>query len=120
MVTQRLSRSAHDKMIGGVCGGLGRYFGIDPVFVRLIMIALMFAGGISLLIYPVLWLVMPLEGMSQATLGANLHEIRREAKRSGNKPCSRCRPCLAHRTMIRRLAHRHRSIPRGATVCWVC
>lgn len=79
MVTQRLTRAAHDKVIAGVCGGLGRYFDIDPVIVRLIMLGLVFAGGIGFLIYPVLWLVMPMDGAAQYTLGASLHEIRREA-----------------------------------------
>ncbi len=55
----RLTRSATEKVLGGVCGGLGEYFGVDPVLVRLIFVALIFAGGISVLIYPVLWLIMP-------------------------------------------------------------
>jgi len=42
-----------------VCGGLGRYFGLDPVLVRLVLVALVFAGGISILVYPILWLAMP-------------------------------------------------------------
>ena len=58
---QRLTRSRNDKVIAGVCGGLGRYLGIDPVLVRLVMVALVFAGGISILIYPILWLAMPVD-----------------------------------------------------------
>lgn len=81
MVTQqRLTRSASDKVIGGVCGGLGQYFGIDPVIVRLIMVALVFVGGMSVLLYPVLWLVMPVEGVGQATLGQGLQEMQRQAQ----------------------------------------
>lgn len=54
----QLVRSQTDKMIGGVCGGLGRYFEIDPVIVRLLFVLLGFAGpGVPL--YFVLWLVMP-------------------------------------------------------------
>lgn len=60
MYTQtRLSRSATDKVIGGVCGGLAQYFGTDPAIVRLVFVVLVFAGGISVLLYPVLWLIMP-------------------------------------------------------------
>ncbi len=60
MYTQtRLTRSATDKILGGVCGGLGQYFGIDPVIVRLVFVALVFAGGISVVLYPILWLIMP-------------------------------------------------------------
>jgi len=55
----RLTRSRTDHIIGGVCGGLGYYFGIDPVIVRLIFVVLAFSTFITPLLYPVLWLVMP-------------------------------------------------------------
>lgn len=54
----RLARSASDKMIGGVCGGLARYFGIDTTIVRLVFV-LAVLSGLSPLIYLVLWIVMP-------------------------------------------------------------
>lgn len=54
----RLARSASDKMIGGVCGGLARYFGIDTTIVRLVFV-LAVLSGLSPLIYLVLWVVMP-------------------------------------------------------------
>ena len=57
----RLARSASDKMIGGVCGGLARYFGIDTTIVRLVFV-LAVLSGLSPLIYLVLWIVMPEEG----------------------------------------------------------
>jgi phage shock protein PspC (stress-responsive transcriptional regulator) len=56
----RLMRSRHDRMISGVCGGLGVYFEIDPTIVRLVMVLLAFAG-IGLVLYPALWIVMPSE-----------------------------------------------------------
>ena len=81
MVTQqRLTRSTTDKVIAGVGGGLGRYFGIDPVIVRLIMVGLVFVGGISILIYPVLWLVMPADGTQHYTLGEGLQDMQRQAQ----------------------------------------
>jgi phage shock protein C len=61
MMTQQLKRSNTDKMIAGVCGGLAHYFGVDPVLTRLAMVGLVFAGGIGLLIYAVLWLIMPIQ-----------------------------------------------------------
>jgi phage shock protein C len=82
---QRLSRSSTDKVLGGVCGGLAHYFGIDPVIVRLIMIALFFAGGMSLFIYPALWLVMPVDGMTQPTLGAGLRDMRQQVQSFGQQ-----------------------------------
>lgn len=54
----RLARSANDKMLGGVCGGLARYFGIDATIVRLVFV-LAVLSGLSPLIYLVLWVVMP-------------------------------------------------------------
>jgi phage shock protein C len=64
-MTTKLYRSQTDKMVGGVCGGLGHYLGIDTTLVRLFFVILGFAnGGIALLLYFVLWIVMPLEGQT--------------------------------------------------------
>lgn len=55
---KQLTRSQTDRMIAGVCGGLGAYFGFDPTLVRLIFVALTLLGGHGILIYLILWLVM--------------------------------------------------------------
>ncbi len=55
----RLTRSRTDKFIAGVCGGLGEYFVIDPVIVRLIFVLVTLTSGIGLPIYIVLWILMP-------------------------------------------------------------
>jgi phage shock protein C len=55
----RLTRSRSDRMIGGVCSGLGYYFGIDPVIVRLIFVVLAFTTFITPILYPILWLITP-------------------------------------------------------------
>jgi phage shock protein C len=60
MTTNRLTRSATDRIISGVCGGLARYFGIDSTIVRLIFV-LAVLSGLSPLIYIVLWIIMPKE-----------------------------------------------------------
>lgn len=49
-------RSATDKKIGGVCGGLAEYFGIDPLLVRLLFV---FLAGSGLLLYLLLWVLAP-------------------------------------------------------------
>ena len=59
---RRLYKSRTDRMLGGVCGGLAEYFGIDPVIVRVIAVALVFAGGAGLLLYLAAWLLIPEEG----------------------------------------------------------
>lgn len=62
MESKKLYRSNTDKMIGGVCGGLGKYLGVDPTLIRLIFALLVFFGvGSGLLVYIILMIVIPLE-----------------------------------------------------------
>lgn len=82
--TQRLMRSRTDKIIAGVAGGIGQYLAIDPVLVRLAFVALCFAG-VGVLLYPILWLVMPLEGSSRAAPEQALDEMRQQAMRVGDE-----------------------------------
>lgn len=58
---RRLVRSRTDKMLGGVCGGLGRYLGVDSTLVRLIFVIIALAPGPGVLIYLLLWFAMPPE-----------------------------------------------------------
>ena len=53
-----LARSQSDKRIAGVCGGLARYFGVDPVLVRVGFVVAAFMG-FGILLYVVLWIVLP-------------------------------------------------------------
>lgn len=55
----RLYRSETDKIIAGVAGGIGVYFKIDPTIVRIIFILLTVFGGSGLLVYLLLWLIVP-------------------------------------------------------------
>jgi len=66
----RLTRSRTEVIIAGVCGGLAEYFVIDPVIVRLIFVLVTLTSGIGLLVYPILWLVMPRTGATAS--GAQL------------------------------------------------
>lgn len=59
--TGRLSRSRHDRVITGVCGGIGRHLGIDPVWLRVAFVLLVLAGGSGVLLYIVVSLVIPSE-----------------------------------------------------------
>ena len=56
---RRLYRSQRDRMLGGVCGGLGEYLGLDPTIIRLIFVLLALLGGHGILLYLILWLVIP-------------------------------------------------------------
>lgn len=59
MQPKKLFRSTSDKMIAGICGGLGQYLGIDSTIVRLIFVLLALAGGPGILAYIILWLIVP-------------------------------------------------------------
>jgi phage shock protein C len=52
-------------MLGGVCGGLGQYFNVDPVFFRLGFVLLTLGWGAGLLVYIVLWIVIPPRGFGE-------------------------------------------------------
>jgi phage shock protein C len=57
---KKLYRSRTNRVIAGVCGGLGEYFDIDPVIVRLIALVVSFSG-IGIVAYLIAWLVIPLK-----------------------------------------------------------
>ncbi len=57
--SRRLYRDPENSVIGGVCSGLGAYFNIDPLIFRILFIVLFFLGGASILIYVILWIVLP-------------------------------------------------------------
>ena len=61
METKKLYRSDTDKMIAGICGGLAEYFDVDPTIMRLIFVALSLMGGPGLILYIIMWIVVPLE-----------------------------------------------------------
>jgi phage shock protein C len=65
MNTKKLMRSSNNKMIAGVCGGLADYLNLDPTVVRLIFMLLFFLAGHGLLVYLILWLVMPAQTVEQ-------------------------------------------------------
>lgn len=71
---RRLHRSRRDKMIAGVCGGLGEFFDIDPVVWRLAFVVVTLLGGAGVVIYIVLAILMPQEGREAAPAGDVVRE----------------------------------------------
>ena len=60
MRTQRLTRSLTDRVLSGVCGGLGTYIGVEPWWVRAAFVVLgLFTAGTGVLIYLALWYILP-------------------------------------------------------------
>ena len=55
----RLGRSDRQRMVAGVCGGLGEYFGVDPVWFRIGFVVLALGGGSGFLIYLLMWIIVP-------------------------------------------------------------
>jgi len=62
----RLSRSRNDRLLGGVCAGLARAMGLDPLIVRVAIVALTVAGGTGALVYVAAWLLLPEEGSDRS------------------------------------------------------
>ena len=58
---KRLYRSKTNRVIGGVCGGMGEYFGIDPTIIRLIWVILALMGGTGIIAYIIAWIIIPEE-----------------------------------------------------------
>ncbi|MGQ9925576.1 MAG: PspC domain-containing protein [Chloroflexaceae bacterium] len=58
---KRMTRSRGDRLIAGVAGGLAAYFGIDPLFVRIGFVILSLFNGMGVILYMVLWLIVPNE-----------------------------------------------------------
>lgn len=76
---KKLYRSDTDKIIFGVCGGLGEYFEIDPLIIRIIFIILAFASGSGVIIYLILAVLMPRE--DDKSVKSNKKNIREEAQK---------------------------------------
>lgn len=56
---KRLYRSRKEAMVGGVCGGLAEYIGIDPTIVRIGFAVMMLMGGVGVLAYFLAWIIVP-------------------------------------------------------------
>ncbi|MEP0762014.1 MAG: PspC domain-containing protein [Chloroflexota bacterium] len=70
MRTQRLTRSLTDRTLGGVCGGLGAYVGVNPWWVRALFVILgVFTAGTGLLLYVALWLILPPQSLADIPAG---------------------------------------------------
>jgi len=59
--TKKLYRAKQERIVAGVAGGLGEYFSIDPVLVRIIFVALALVHGLGILLYILFWLIVPNE-----------------------------------------------------------
>jgi len=56
---KKLYRSRANRMIAGICGGLADHLDADPTLIRLITVALVLAGGLSVWVYLIAWIIVP-------------------------------------------------------------
>ena len=62
----KVTRPSQGRVLGGVCAGIARAYGLDPMVLRILFVALVFAGGSGLVLYVVAWLVLPQEGADRS------------------------------------------------------
>jgi phage shock protein PspC (stress-responsive transcriptional regulator) len=82
----RMYRDPDNRVIGGVCSGMGAYWNIDPVIVRIIFIALALAGGIGVMVYLILYIVLPeakttAQKIEMKGEPVNIHNIKEAVKK---------------------------------------
>ena len=87
-MTKRLYRSSTDVVLGGVCGGLGDYMGIDPVLIRLLFVFLAVVNGFGVLLYLILWIILPekerIGESPEDVIRENIASLRDKAERLGD------------------------------------
>jgi phage shock protein C len=91
----RLYRNPYDKLIGGVCSGLARYFDVDPVIIRLIFATAILGFGTGLIVYIIAWIIIPVahsreeldggEPMTFHDITYNVGEELKDLKRRGEE-----------------------------------
>lgn len=70
---KKLYRSRDNKMVSGLCAGIGKYIGADPTVVRVVVtVASILLGGLPIIIYLVLIMVVPLEPVSKPETGGDV------------------------------------------------
>jgi len=77
---KKLYRSKKDKIIAGVCGGIGEYFNIDPVLIRILWLFFTFLGGAGILAYIIAWVVIPLSQEKVETAADEENKAQEEDK----------------------------------------
>jgi len=85
---KKLYRSQKDRMIAGVCGGLAEYLQVDPVWIRLFFLLLLFASTAGFWAYVILWIIVPEEGREgetpSETVQANVQDMADRARELGH------------------------------------
>lgn len=81
---KRLYRSRTNKVIAGVCGGLGKYLDIDPTILRILFLASIFLGGAGFILYIIAWIVVPEEPLKPQKPQAEAVDVKVEEVKGTN------------------------------------
>jgi phage shock protein C len=91
----RIYRSESNRILGGVCGGLGEFLGINPIFIRIFFIIWTVLGEFSILVYLILWVVIPTQSASESgekfgteELGVRIRQVVDEIRVMVHQPSS--------------------------------
>jgi len=110
---KRLYRSKSDRMIWGVCGGLAKYFDMDPTIIRVIAVLSIFLGSLGIWAYIILAIVVPLENSKAAepkdTIKENVEEMKETASELGRELRSTLAGKEGDSEEIAKVRHRRRS-----------
>jgi len=111
---KRLYRSRSDRMLWGVCGGLAKYFDMDPTIVRIIAVLLIFANGLGILAYIIMAIVVPLESSKVTTpkeaIKENVEEIKETAGELGREIRSTLVGEEGESEEVAKVRHRRRNV----------
>ena len=111
---KRLYRSRSDRMIWGVCGGLAKYFDIDPTIIRIIAVLSIFLNGLGILAYIILAIVVPLEGSKATepkdTIKENVEEMKETASELGREIQSTLTGEEGESQEVAKVRHRRRNL----------
>ncbi len=91
-MSNRLYRSESNRVLGGVCAGLGGYLGVDPLLIRIFFVLWTILGELSILVYFILWLVIPRENTADTfhaeDMRARFSQLGREISQIAHEPSS--------------------------------
>lgn len=112
---KRLYRDGDSKVLGGVCSGIGHYFGIDPVWLRIALLIMFFFAGTGFLLYLILWIAIPeakttTERLAMKGEKADINNISRAVKEEAEQLKKRMEK---YGSEFKNMANNNRDVPRN-------
>jgi phage shock protein PspC (stress-responsive transcriptional regulator)/nitrate reductase NapAB chaperone NapD len=116
VIKKRLYRDGDNKIFGGVCSGIGHYFGIDSVWLRIALLLMLFFAGTGILLYIILWIAMPeaktiAEKLAMKGEKADINNISKAVKEEAEQLKKRMEK---YGNEFKNMANNNRDVPRNA------